>query len=45
MDAYTFVNDAYERYVDGEVPARTTVDVCDLLGGAAVTVDGVVALE
>lgn len=45
MDAYERVNDAYEQYFDETYPARTTVGVCELLGGAAVTVDAVVAIE
>jgi 2-iminobutanoate/2-iminopropanoate deaminase len=45
MDAYERVNDSYEQYFDETHPARTTVGVCELLGGAAVTVDAVVAIE
>lgn len=45
MDAYERVNDTYEQYFDETYPARTTVGVCELLGGAAVTVDAVVAIE
>ncbi|WP_049894339.1 RidA family protein [Salinarchaeum sp. Harcht-Bsk1] len=45
LDAYEEVNDAYEAYFDDTYPARTTVGVSELLGGAAVTVDAVVALE
>ena len=45
LDAYETVNDAYESYFDDAYPARTTVGVSELLGGAAVTVDAVVALE
>ncbi|MFC4451142.1 MULTISPECIES: RidA family protein [Halorussus] len=45
MDAYEQVNDTYEQYFDETYPARTTVGVCELLGGAAVTVDAVVAIE
>ncbi|MFC4408282.1 RidA family protein [Haloarchaeobius iranensis] len=45
MDAYQRVNDTYEHYFDEAYPARTTVGVCELLGGAAVTVDSVVAME
>ncbi|MGZ0748427.1 RidA family protein [Haloparvum sp. AD34] len=45
MDAYERVNDAYEQYFDETYPARTTVGVCELLGGAAVTVDAVIAIE
>lgn len=45
MDAYDQVNERYERFFEGTYPARTTVSVCDLLGGAAVTLDAVVAVE
>jgi 2-iminobutanoate/2-iminopropanoate deaminase len=45
MDAYESVNETYERYFDDTYPARTTVGACELLGGAAVTVDAVAALE
>ncbi|MFC4452017.1 RidA family protein [Halorussus aquaticus] len=45
MDAYEQVNETYEQYFEETYPARTTVGVCDLLGGAAVTVDAVVAVE
>lgn len=45
MDAYESVNEIYERYFENTYPARTTVGACELLGGAAVTVDAVVALE
>lgn len=45
MDAYERVNETYERYFDETYPARTTVGVCELLGGAAVTVDAVIAVE
>lgn len=45
MDAYEAVNEVYEQYFDETYPARTTVGVCELLGGAAVTVDAVVAIE
>lgn len=45
MDTYEDVNDTYEAYFDETYPARTTVGVSELLGGAAVTVDAIVALE
>ena len=45
MDAYEQVNASYEQYFDETYPARTTVGVCELLGGAVVTIDAVVALE
>lgn len=45
MDAYEDVNDTYKQFFDKTCPARTTVGVCELLGGAAVTVDGVIAIE
>ena len=45
MDAYEEVNETYEQYFEETYPARTTVGVCDLLGGSAVTVDAVVAVE
>jgi 2-iminobutanoate/2-iminopropanoate deaminase len=45
MDAYESVNETYERYFEDTYPARTTVGACELLGGAAVTVDAVAALE
>jgi 2-iminobutanoate/2-iminopropanoate deaminase len=45
MDAYDDVNDTYEQYFDDGYPARTTVGVCELLGGAAVTIDAIVAVE
>ena len=45
MDAYERVNETYEQYFDEAYPARTTVGVCELLGGAAVTVDAVVTVE
>lgn len=45
MDAYERVNETYEQHFEGSHPARTTVGVCDLLGGASVTVDAVVAIE
>lgn len=45
MDAYESVNETYERYFEDTYPARTTVGACELLGGAAVTVNAVAALE
>lgn len=45
MDAYEPVNEAYEAGWEASYPARTTVGVCELLGGAAVTIDAVVAIE
>lgn len=45
MDAYDAVNDTYQAYFDEPYPARTTLGVCELLGGAGVTIDAVVALE
>ncbi|WP_049997064.1 RidA family protein [Halococcus sediminicola] len=45
MDAYESVNETYGRYFEEPYPARTTVGACELLGGAAVTVDAVAALE
>lgn len=45
MDAYESVNETYERYFEDTYPARTTIGACELLGGAAVTVDAVAALE
>ena len=45
MDAYERVNDTYEQYSDETYPARTTVGVRELLGGAAVAADAVVAVE
>ena len=45
MDAYEQVNSTYEQYFEETYPARTTVGVCELLGGAAVTIDAVVAVE
>lgn len=45
MDAYESVNETYERYFEETHPARTTVGACELLGGAAVTIDAVAALE
>ncbi|WP_455449967.1 RidA family protein [Natrinema thermotolerans] len=45
MDAYGEINDTYEQFFETTCPARTTVGVCELLGGAAVTVDGVIAIE
>jgi 2-iminobutanoate/2-iminopropanoate deaminase len=45
MGAYESVNETYERYFEEACPARTTVGACELLGGAAVTVDAVAALE
>lgn len=45
MDSYERVNETYERYFGETRPARTTVGVSDLLGGASVTVDAVVAVE
>lgn len=45
MDAYEQVNTTYEHYFEETYPARTTVGVCDLLGGASVTIDAVVAIE
>lgn len=44
MDAYEEVNDVYEQSFDETYPARTTVGVRELLGGAAVTIDAVVAV-
>lgn len=45
MDAYESVNQTYKQFFDGTYPARSTVGVCELLGGATVTVDAVVAVE
>ena len=45
MDAYEQVNETYERYFEETYPARTTVGASELLGGAAVTVNAVVAIE
>ena len=45
MGAYESVNETYERYFEDTYPARTIVGACELLGGAAVTVDAVAALE
>ena len=45
MDAYESVNETYERHFEDTYPTRTTVGACELLGGAAVTVDAVAALE
>ncbi|ELY87359.1 endoribonuclease L-PSP [Natrialba hulunbeirensis JCM 10989] len=45
MDSYDEINAVYERHFQEPYPSRTTVGVCDLLGGAAVTLDAVVALE
>lgn len=45
MDAYEQVNETYDRFFDETYPSRSTVGVCDLLGGAAVMVDAVVAIE
>lgn len=45
VDAYERVDETYERYFEGTYPARTTVGVSELLGGASVTVDAVVAVE
>ena len=45
MDAYEQVNETDERYFEETYPARTTVGACELLGGAAVTVNAVVAVE
>lgn len=45
MEAYDRLDETYEQYFDDTRPARTTVGVCELLGGAAVTVDAVVAVE
>ena len=45
MEAYEQVNSTYEQYFEETYPARTTVGVCELLGGAAVTIDAVVAVE
>ena len=41
MDAYEQVNSTYEQYFKETYPARITVGVCELLGGAAVTIDAV----
>ncbi len=45
MDAYEEINDMYEQFFETTCPARTTVGVCELLGGAAVTGDGGIAIE
>lgn len=45
MDAYREVNGTYEQYFDETYQARTTVGVRELLGGAAVSIDAVVAVE
>ena len=45
MDAYESVNETYERYFEDTYPARTTVGAYELLGGAAVTINAVAALE
>jgi 2-iminobutanoate/2-iminopropanoate deaminase len=45
MSAYEPVNETYEQFFDETYPARSTIGVCELLGGASVTVDAVVAVE
>ncbi len=45
MDAYDEMNAVYEQHFQDVYPARTTVGVCDLLGGASVTLEAVVAVE
>lgn len=45
MDTYEQVNETYEQYFDETYPARTTIGVCELLGGATVTIDAVVTIE
>ncbi|ELY98999.1 endoribonuclease L-PSP [Natrialba chahannaoensis JCM 10990] len=45
MDSYDEINAVYEQHFQDTYPARTTVGVCDLLGGASATLDAVVALE
>jgi 2-iminobutanoate/2-iminopropanoate deaminase len=45
MDADESVSETYKRYFEEPHPARTTVGACELLGGATVTIDAVVALE
>lgn len=45
LDAYEDVNAAYERYFAEPYPARTTLGVSELLGGASVQLDAVVAVE
>lgn len=39
------MNAAYERYFAEQYPARTTLGVSELLGGASVQLDAVVAVE
>ncbi|WP_228546283.1 hypothetical protein [Halegenticoccus tardaugens] len=45
VDAYAEVNEMYEQHSGETYPARMTVGICDLLGGASVTLDAVVAIE
>lgn len=45
LDAYERVDETYREFFDDAHPSRTTVGVSELLGGAAVTVDAVVAVE
>ncbi|ADD07040.1 uncharacterized protein Nmag_3490 [Natrialba magadii ATCC 43099] len=45
MAAYDEINAVYEQHFQESDPAQTTVGVCELLGGASVTLDAVTALE
>jgi 2-iminobutanoate/2-iminopropanoate deaminase len=42
LDHYDVVNDVYSEYFAGTVPARSTVGVTELLGGADVQIEAVV---
>jgi 2-iminobutanoate/2-iminopropanoate deaminase len=45
MDGDDRLNASDQKSFDDTRPARSTVGVCELLGGAVVTIDAVVALE
>ena len=45
LDQYDEVNDVYRETFDEQFPARAVVGVSELLGGASVQLDAVVAIE
>jgi 2-iminobutanoate/2-iminopropanoate deaminase len=44
LDAFAEVNEVYAKFFEGDPPARVTVGVAALPGGAGVEIDAVVAL-
>ena len=45
MSAFAEVNEAYASYFDADLPARTTIGVAALPGGAQIEMDAVVAVS